>query len=75
MIATAALAAYLFAEANFSRSGHRKATGGVLDDGGGRSIRRLLACKSGFSALDLFRKRRKVGGIIRYDMREMKFIV
>ena len=39
MIATAALAAYLFAEADFSRSGHRRATGGVLDDGGACSAR------------------------------------
>ena len=36
MIATAALAAYLFAEADFLRSGRRKATGGVLDDGSAR---------------------------------------
>jgi len=34
MIATAALAAYLFIEADFSNSGRRMATGSVLDDGG-----------------------------------------
>ena len=39
MIATAALTAYLFAEADFSRSGRRKMAGGVLDDGGARSAR------------------------------------
>lgn len=39
MIATAALAGHLLAEAGFSRSGRRKATGGVLDDGGACSAR------------------------------------
>ena len=32
MIATVALAVYLLAEADFSRSGRRKIVGGVLDD-------------------------------------------
>ena len=39
MIATAPLAAYLFAEAGFSRSGRRKMASGVLDDGSARSAR------------------------------------
>ena len=39
MIATAALAGRLLAEAGFSRSGRRKMAGGVLDDGGARSAR------------------------------------
>ena len=39
MIATAALAGHLLAEADFSRSGYCKATGDVLDDGGTRSAR------------------------------------
>ena len=33
MIATVALAGYLLAEADFSRSGRRKMASGVLDDG------------------------------------------
>ena len=39
MIATAMLAGHLLAEADLSRSGCRKATIGVLDDGGARSAR------------------------------------
>jgi len=39
MIATAALAAYLFVEADFSRSSRRKMASGVLDDGGACSTR------------------------------------
>ena len=50
MIATAALAVYLLAEAGFSRSGRRKMEGGVLDDGD-RGTRRQLARKSGLFAL------------------------
>ena len=48
MIATAALAVHLLAKADFSRSGRRKATGGVLDDGGDLSTRRPVAYKSAF---------------------------
>ena len=71
MIATAALAAYLFAEADFSRSGRRKMVGSVLDDGSTRSTRSRLQKRA-------FRRseralRRKVGGIIRSVAREMKF--
>ena len=49
MIATAALAGYLLAEADFSRSGRRKMVGGVLDDGttavfAGRSLAKALFC-------------------------------
>ena len=71
MIATAALAAYLFAEADFLRSGRRKATGGVLD---GRGARRPVDYKSAFHVQSVH-EWRKVGGINRYVMREMKFIV
>jgi len=39
MIATVALAGYLLAEADFSRSGRRKMASGVLDDGSARSAR------------------------------------
>lgn len=39
MIATAAFAGYLLAEADFSSSGRRKMAGGVLDDGGACSAR------------------------------------
>ena len=39
MIATAALAVHLLAEADFSRSGRCKATISVLDDGGACSAR------------------------------------
>ena len=42
MIATAALAGHLLAEAGFSRSGRRKATIGVLDDGGDYNARGRL---------------------------------
>ncbi len=49
MIATAALAGRLLAEADFSRSGRCKMAGGVLD-GGCCSTRRQLACKSGLFA-------------------------
>ena len=39
MIATAALVGRLLAEADFSSSDRRRATGDVLDDGGTRSAR------------------------------------
>ena len=39
MIATAALAGHLLAEADFSRSSRRKMAGSVLDDGGACSTR------------------------------------
>ena len=47
MIATAAIAGHLLAEADFSRSGRRKMVGGVLDDGttavfAGRSLAKAL---------------------------------
>ncbi len=48
MIATAALAAYLFTKADFSSSGRRKATIGVLDD---HNARRPVVYKSGPFAL------------------------
>ena len=50
MIATAALAVHLLAEADFSRSGRRKMAGSVLDDGRRRSTRRSVAYKSGLRA-------------------------
>jgi len=50
MITTAALAAYLLAKADFSRSGRRKMVGGVLDDGRRRGIRGPVAYKSAFCA-------------------------
>ena len=73
MIATAALAGYLLAEADFSRSGRRKMAGSVLDNGGCCSTRRQLARKSRFFAAKSAHGRRKVGGIIRSVAREMKF--
>lgn len=42
MIATVALAVYLLAEADFSRSNRRKMASGVLDDGSTRSTRSRL---------------------------------
>ena len=69
MIATAALAGHLLAEADFSRSSSRKMAGSVLDDGGAR---RPVAYKSAFRVQSAH-ERRKVGGIIQSVAREMKF--
>ena len=73
MIATAALAGHLFAEADFSRSGRRKMVGSVLDDGGDCNARRShLLAKAGLRSERALR--RKVSGIIRSVVREMKFL-
>ena len=72
MIATAALADRLLAEADFSRSGRRKMVGSVLDDGGDCNARRShLLAKAGLRSERALR--RKVSGIIRSVVREIKF--